>query len=101
MIVKFRVQHEILSGLRYEQTAKRDGGNIIMKLFKPPPIKEMMGSYAPNTKQKPYYEVKLPPMEAPDMKAAKAKYKAQSKFTDDDGQVHMKFDWVFEIADNW
>jgi Rho GDP-dissociation inhibitor len=55
MRIRFRVQREILSGLKYEQTAKRDG-NVLLKLFKPPPIKEMIGSFGPSTQKNPFYE---------------------------------------------
>jgi hypothetical protein len=57
MKIKFRVQRQILSGLKYEQTAKRDG-NVFMKIFKPPPIKEMIGSFGPSTQKNPVYEFK-------------------------------------------
>ena len=46
--VEFRVQHEIISGLKYLQQARR--GPISDT------IQEMMGSFAPNTHEQPIYE---------------------------------------------
>ncbi|KAI1203864.1 rho GDP dissociation inhibitor [Nemania serpens] len=48
MVVSFRVQHEILSGLQYVQTVKRKGIRVSKD-------SEMLGSYAPNTDKQPIY----------------------------------------------
>lgn len=50
MKVRFKVQHQILSGMKYLQVVKRMG--ISSK------SQEMIGSYGPNTSEKPYYEKK-------------------------------------------
>ena len=50
MKVKFRVQRQILSGLKYLQVVKRAG--ISQK------EQEMIGSYGPSTKENPHYEKK-------------------------------------------
>jgi len=47
----FRVQHDVLSGLKYVQVVKRKG----IKVDK---HEEMLGSYSPNTTDKPVYEKK-------------------------------------------
>jgi hypothetical protein len=47
----FKVQHEILTGLKYIQLVKRKGIRVGKD-------QEMLGSYAPNTVDKPSYEVK-------------------------------------------
>ena len=51
MKVKFRVQHEVISGLRYLQRVKRKGVQVDKS-------EEMMGSFAPNTLTNPVYEKK-------------------------------------------
>ena len=51
MKASFRVQHEVLSGLKYLQVLKRKG----MRVGKD---EEMIGSYSPNTTDKPVYEKK-------------------------------------------
>lgn len=50
MKVKFRVQNQILSGMKYLQVVKRIG--VSQK------NQEMIGSYGPNTTDKPDYEKK-------------------------------------------
>lgn len=87
----FKVQHEVLSGLKYVQVVKRKG----IRLGKD---QEMIGSYAPNTVDKPTYEKKFPPEEAPSGILARGHYDAVSKFIDDDSTTHLTFEWSFEIA---
>lgn len=53
MKARFRVQHEVLSGLKYIQVVKR--GPLSSKM------QEMIGSYSPNTTEKPDYEKKCKP----------------------------------------
>jgi Rho GDP-dissociation inhibitor len=48
METKFKVQHQILSGLHYVQIVKRKGVRISRD-------QEMLGSYAPNTDKNPVY----------------------------------------------
>jgi Rho GDP-dissociation inhibitor len=48
MKVKFKVQNQILPGMKYIQVVKRMG--ISSK------TQEMIGSYGPNTSEKPFYE---------------------------------------------
>lgn len=45
----FQVNHEVLSGLKYLQVVKRRGIRVSKD-------QEMLGSFAPNTDQKPFYE---------------------------------------------
>jgi len=48
MKVNFKVQHQILAGLKYLQVVKRHG--LSQK------TQEMIGSYGPNTSEKPVHE---------------------------------------------
>jgi Rho GDP-dissociation inhibitor len=50
MKVSFRVQHQVLSGMKYLQVVKKMG--ISSK------VQEMIGSYAPSTKETPEYTKK-------------------------------------------
>ncbi|QIW98940.1 hypothetical protein AMS68_004458 [Peltaster fructicola] len=93
MKVRFRVQKQILSGLKYVQSVKR--GLIRSKM------QEMIGSYAPNTTNKPEYEKKFEPETAPSGMLARAGYEAVSKFVDDDNETHLQFDWSFRIEKDW
>jgi len=90
----FRVQHEIVSGLKYVNTITRAG----IKVGKD---ETMIGSFAP---QKDPYTQNFPRHgweEAPSGMLARGKYKAKSQFIDDDKQVHLEFEYHFEIKKEW
>ncbi|KAI9683568.1 MAG: hypothetical protein M1829_004871 [Trizodia sp. TS-e1964] len=94
MKAKFKVQHEVLSGLKYIQILKRKGIRVSKD-------QEMIGSFAPNTEDTPFYEKKFAPEEAPSGMMMRGHYEALSTFTDDDGQHHLKFQWSFDITKKW
>jgi len=94
MKATLRVQHEVLSGLKYLQVVKRKGIRVGKD-------EEMLGSYAPNTVDKPSYEKKFQPDEAPTGMMARGHYEAVSKFVDDDDHTHLKFEWSFDITKEW
>ncbi|CAI5758566.1 unnamed protein product [Candida verbasci] len=91
LIIKFRVQSEIITGLKYLHSVKR-GGIRVEKLEEP------LGSYAPNTIDKPFYEKKFGEVEAPSGMIARGTYSAVSKFVDDDDNVHLTVPWSFSIV---
>lgn len=93
MKATFKVQHQILSGLKYLQVVKRMG--ISNK------TQEMIGSYSPNTTDKLIYEKKFEPDTAPSGMVARGHYNAVSKFIDDDSKTHLKFEWSFDIKKDW
>ncbi|MCJ1477663.1 hypothetical protein MMC13_006336 [Lambiella insularis] len=90
----FKVQHDVLSGLKYLQVVKRKGIRVSKD-------EEMLGSYAPNTADKPSYEKKFSQDEAPTGMMARGHYEAVSKFLDDDEHTHLKFEWSFDITKDW
>ncbi|KAB8232997.1 rho GDP-dissociation inhibitor [Aspergillus alliaceus] len=92
--VNFQVHHEVLSGLKYLQVVKRKGLRVSKD-------EEMLGSYAPNTTDKPMYEKKFNAEEAPSGIIARGHYNAVSKFIDDDDHTHLQFEWSFDIAKDW
>ncbi|KAL9038635.1 MAG: hypothetical protein Q9180_003017 [Flavoplaca navasiana] len=94
MKASFKVQHDVLSGLKYLQVVKRKGIRVSKD-------EEMLGSYAPNTQEKPIYEKKFAEDEAPSGMMARGHYEAVSKFVDDDDHTHLKFEWSFDIAKDW
>ncbi|KAI9837196.1 MAG: hypothetical protein M1837_003098 [Sclerophora amabilis] len=94
MKARFKVQHEVLSGLKYLQVVKRKGVRVSKD-------EEMIGSYPPNTEDVPYYEKKFASDEAPSGMIARGRYDATSKFIDDDDVTHLKFEWSFDIAKTW
>ncbi|KAH6673941.1 immunoglobulin E-set [Plectosphaerella plurivora] len=94
MVAKFRVQHEILSGLQYVQAVKRKGIRVSKD-------SEMMGSYAPNTDKQPFYTKRFQEEDAPSGMLARGHYTAVSSFVDDDKKTHLTFEWAFDIAKDW
>ncbi|KAF2658763.1 rho-gdp dissociation inhibitor [Lophiostoma macrostomum CBS 122681] len=93
MKVCFQVQHQILAGLKYVQVVKR---SVISQKQQ-----EMIGSYAPNTSSKPFYEKKFEHDTAPSGMMGRGKYHASSKFIDDDNETHLQFSWAFEVKKDW
>jgi Rho GDP-dissociation inhibitor len=91
MASEFKVQHEILSGLRYVQIIKRKG----IKVGK---VEEMIGSYAPNTEKNPTYRKEFPEYDAPSGMIARGSYSCVSAFVDDDKKKHLEFEWTFNIV---
>ncbi|CAK7274685.1 rho GDP dissociation inhibitor [Sporothrix epigloea] len=94
MVATFKVQHEVLSGLRYVQVVKRKGVRVSKD-------SEMLGSYAPNTNKQPLYTKRFQEEEAPSGMLARGHYVASSSFVDDDKKTHLAFDWSFDIAKDW
>ncbi|MCJ1275859.1 hypothetical protein MMC21_003663 [Puttea exsequens] len=94
MKANFVVQHDVLSGLKYLQVVKRKGIRVSK-------AEEMIGSFAPNTEEKPVYEKKFESDEAPSGMLARGHYEAVSKFQDDDGHEYLKFEWSFDIGKDW
>lgn len=94
MKATFVVQHDVLSGLKYLQKTKRKGITVAT-------AQEMIGSFAPNTQEKPVYEKKFDPDEAPTGMMARGHYEAVSKFQDDDKHDYLKFEWSFDITKDW
>lgn len=91
LVVKFRVQHEIITGLKYLHSIKKSGIRVDK-------MEEPLGSYAPSTVEKPYYEKKFAEVEAPSGMLARGNYSAVTKFVDDDKTVHLTFPWSFTIT---
>ncbi|KAG0169051.1 hypothetical protein DFQ28_007723 [Apophysomyces sp. BC1034] len=89
--VKFRIQHDIVAGLKYLQVVKRGG-------FRVDSSKDMIGSYGPAEKA---YEKQFRLEEAPSGMLARGHYDAKSKFVDDDEVTHIEWDWSFDIKKDW
>jgi len=94
MVAKFKVQHEILSGLHYVQIVKRKGIRVSKD-------QEMIGSYAPNTEKNQVYTKRFAEEDAPSGMLARGHYTAISTFVDDDKKRHLEFEWSFDIAKDW
>ncbi|MCJ1318965.1 hypothetical protein MMC15_004297 [Xylographa vitiligo] len=114
MKANFKVQHDVLSGLKYLQVVKRKGIRVgkdeemLVRVFEKTlgtvccaDIWFAQGSYPPNTVDKPSYEKKFSQDEAPTGMMARGHYEAVSKFIDDDDHTHLKFEWSFDITKEW
>ena len=91
MKILFKIQHDVVSGLKYLQAVKRMGVRVDK-------TEEMIGSYGPRAEP---YERKFALEEAPSGMLARGHYDVKSKFIDDDGNVHMEWDWSFDIKKDW
>lgn len=89
--VSFKVNHDVVSGLKYLHVVKRKG----IKVDK---MEEMIGSYGPAPTP---YEKKFLLEEAPSGMLARGTYDVKSKFIDDDGTCHLEFAWSFSIKKDW
>ncbi|XP_066270890.1 rho GDP-dissociation inhibitor 1-like [Branchiostoma lanceolatum] len=87
----FRVQHEIVAGLRYHQVITRKGVKVDKSTY-------MVGSYGPKKTEHSYM---TPVEEAPKGMLQRGHYKVNSKLIDDDKNVILEWDWAFDIKKYW
>ncbi|KAJ2916474.1 hypothetical protein MD484_g3892, partial [Candolleomyces efflorescens] len=81
--ITFKVNHSIISGVRYIQAVKR-GPVTVDKL------EQMLGSYGPNPSGEPYIK-NFEPEESPSgMIARSGTYNVKSRVIDDDGEIYAK-----------
>ncbi|TEB35592.1 rho GDP-dissociation inhibitor [Coprinellus micaceus] len=93
--ITFKVNHSIISGVRYIQIVKRAG----VKVDK---LEQMLGSYGPNTAETPFYIKNFDPEESPSgMLARSGSYSVRSRVIDDDGEVYADWEWSFKLAKEW
>ncbi|KAF9557233.1 E set domain-containing protein [Agrocybe pediades] len=92
--ITFKVNHSIISGVRYIQLVKRAG----VKVDK---MEQMLGSYGPAPDGKPYVK-NFDPEESPSgMIARSGTYNVRSRVVDDDGEVYADWEWYFKLAKEW
>ena len=92
--VDFKVQHEIVSGLKYTNQIYRKGIRAVKE-------DEMLGSFGP---QRDSHSVTFPKQgwdQAPKGALARGNYTAKTKFVDDDKQTHMAYEYSFQIKKDW
>ncbi|KAF7698177.1 rho GDP-dissociation inhibitor 1 [Silurus meridionalis] len=89
--INFKVNKEIVSGLKYEQQTYRKGVKIDKSDY-------MVGSYGPRPNE---YEFLTPLEEAPKGLLARGTYSIKSKFTDDDKHNHLSWEWNLNIKKDW
>ncbi|XP_028674248.1 rho GDP-dissociation inhibitor 1 [Erpetoichthys calabaricus] len=89
--ISFKVNKEIVSGLKYIQQTYRKGVKIDKSDY-------MVGSYGPRSEE---YEFLTPLEEAPKGLLARGTYNIKSKFTDDDKHDHLSWEWNLSIKKEW
>ncbi|XP_051889269.1 rho GDP-dissociation inhibitor 1 [Pristis pectinata] len=87
----FKVNREIVSGLKYVQTTIRKGIRIDKADY-------MVGSYGPRDTE---YEFLTPQEEAPKGMMTRGSYVVKSVFTDDDKVIHLSWEWQLNIKKDW
>ncbi|KAJ1310988.1 hypothetical protein OPQ81_009497 [Rhizoctonia solani] len=90
--MKFVIENDVISGLRYLHVVKRAG----IKVDK---IDQMIGSYGPKAEQQ---SATFITEESPEgMLARSGTYVVRSRITDDDQHIHADFEWSFKLAKEW
>ncbi|XP_077413366.1 rho GDP-dissociation inhibitor 1 [Vanacampus margaritifer] len=90
--INFKVNREIVSGLKYIQQSFRKGVKVDKSDY-------MVGSYGPRPDQE--YEFLTTVEEAPRGMLARGTYNIKSKFTDDDKHDHLSWEWGLTIKKEW
>ncbi|KAI0638329.1 rho GDP-dissociation inhibitor [Trametes polyzona] len=92
--INFKVNHSIISGVRYLQVVKRSGITVDK-------MEQMLGSYGPHPKGEAYIK-NFDPEESPSgMLARSGTYHVRSRVVDDDGEVYADWEWSFKIGKDW
>eukprot|EP01133_Synstelium_polycarpum_P008949 gene8949-10495_t len=92
--ITFKVQHDIVSGLKQTNLVYRKGIKVAT-------VKTMLGSFAPQADN---HVVTVPRNdwdEAPSGLLQRGSYTAKIQFTDDDEQNHLAIDYCFSIKSDW
>lgn len=92
MRVTFKVYNDIVQGLKYCSVVKK-AGFVVEK------NEEVLGTFAPVPNKE--YVASLEPDETPGGMLMRGEYKGKSMFIDNDGIVHMQFEYTFNIKKTW
>ncbi|KAM6966708.1 rho GDP-dissociation inhibitor 1 [Tautogolabrus adspersus] len=90
--ITFKVNKDIVSGLKYNQQSFRKGVKVDKSDY-------MVGSYGPRPEEA--YEFLTTMEEAPKGMLARGTYNIKSKFTDDDKHDHLSWEWCLTIKKEW
>ncbi|XP_041474609.1 rho GDP-dissociation inhibitor 1-like [Lytechinus variegatus] len=91
LAIIFRVQREIVPGLRYFCQIYRKGIRVDKSSL-------MVGSYGPKNDP---HEYQTPVEDAPSGMISRGHYTVKSKFTDDDKTSILEWEWSFDIKKDW
>ncbi|TKS91717.1 Rho GDP-dissociation inhibitor 1 [Collichthys lucidus] len=89
--IDYKVNREIVAGLRYHHVINIKGVHIGK-------VSYMVGSYAPKAEE---YEFVFPDDEAPRGLMSRGSYAIRSRFTDDDKNVYLDWEWKLDVKKDW
>ncbi|MGH0151491.1 UNVERIFIED_CONTAM: hypothetical protein FKN15_034978 [Acipenser sinensis] len=89
--IHFKVNKEIVSGLKYVHHTYRKGIRVDKAVY-------MVGSYGPRVEE---HEFMTPVEEAPKGMLVRGGYHIKSYFTDDDKTDHLSWEWNLNIKKEW
>jgi len=92
--ISFKVQHDIVSGLKYVNLVYRKGIRVAKE-------DQMIGSFGPQAAP---HQVTFPRQgweEAPSGLLSRGSYTAKSQFVDDDNELHLEYEYSFAIKKDW
>lgn len=92
MRITFKVHNDVVQGFKYCSVVKR-AGFVVEK------SEEKIGTFAPVPIKE--YVATLEPEETPGGMLMRGEYKGKSMLIDNDGIVHMQFDYTFNIKKTW
>ncbi|KAK9534671.1 hypothetical protein VZT92_007101 [Zoarces viviparus] len=87
----FKVNREIVAGLRYHHVTSRKGITVDK-------VSHMVGSYCPKEEE---HEVLCPVDEVPRGLMTRGHYQVKSHFTDDDKNTLLDWEWNFDLNKDW
>ncbi|XP_034046253.1 rho GDP-dissociation inhibitor 3 [Thalassophryne amazonica] len=91
MKIHFKVNKEIVAGLKYMHVTTRRGVKVEKVVY-------MVGSYGPREEE---HEFVTPLDEAPKGMVAQGRYQIKSRFIDDDYNTHLCWEWNIDITKDW
>ncbi|XP_008328362.1 rho GDP-dissociation inhibitor 1-like isoform X2 [Cynoglossus semilaevis] len=89
--IHFKVNREIVAGLKYHHVVHRKG----LRLDK---VSHMVGSYGPRAEE---HEFVSPSDEAPKGMMSRGLYEIKSCLVDDDKNVYLSWDWNLKVQKDW
>ncbi|KAL2932262.1 Rho GDP-dissociation inhibitor 1 [Bienertia sinuspersici] len=87
----FRVNNNIVSGLKYTNTVWKTGVKVDS-------TKEMLGTFSPQAES---YKHEMPEETTPSGIFARGSYSARTKFVDDDNKCYLEINYTFDIRKDW
>ncbi|MGH0158592.1 UNVERIFIED_CONTAM: hypothetical protein FKN15_000316 [Acipenser sinensis] len=96
--IHFKVNKEIVSGLKYVHHTYRKGIRALCFLLAVDKAVYMVGSYGPRVEE---HEFMTPVEEAPKGMLVRGGYHIKSYFTDDDKTDHLSWEWNLNIKKEW